>query len=125
MPEPTFRTYTPEEARQYALGRAGAYPSELYDKILTFHERNGGRFESLLDVACGPGKATKDIAPLFETVTGIDHSDSMIMAAREANISTRSGDAATFEVGNETLVGSQLEDASVDLITAAMSVSIQ
>ena len=66
-------------ARYYPAGRM-AYPGSVaraIDGELGLHE--AGR---LLDVGCGPGSLTLLLAPLFESVTGIDGSSEMIAMAR-------------------------------------------
>ena len=93
--DPTFGKYTHEQARQYALGRGTSYPAELYSAILNYNESTGGQMQKLLELGCGPGKATHDLAPFFDTAVGIDHKDF------------------------DALPG--VEPGSVDLITVAMA----
>ncbi len=81
----------------------------------------------VLDVGCGPGTATRSLAPHFQHALGTDPGQSMIDAARTVPSSTKSGEPITYEVSSaETLSGlSSLRTfskdglSSVDLITAA------
>ncbi len=98
-------------------------PPALYTEILSHHAGTGGSFGRLLDVGCGPGNATRDIAPNFADAVGTDGSVEMVNAARKAGGRTKEG-MIRFEAANaEDLDGIQgLEAQSVDLITAAMAV---
>ena len=49
--EETFTSFTADQAARYAVDRGFAYPSEVYDAILNFH--NGDR-HLLLDVGTRP-----------------------------------------------------------------------
>jgi SAM-dependent methyltransferase len=125
--DPTFRSFTPSQGANYAQYRRD-YHASLYQSILTYHtSTGGGQFSTLLDVGCGPGIATRSLAPLFNTAVGIDPSEGMISTAR----SLVGGGAATstsqqpirFEVSSAEDLGANLsppvEDGSVDLIVAA------
>lgn len=78
--------------------------------------------QKLLDLGCGPGKATHDLAPFFDAAVGIDHGKEMINVARSMNYMAEKS-PIHFEVATEkdfdTVSG--VEPGSVDLITAAMA----
>ena len=120
--DPTFGKYTNEQARQYALGRGTSYPAEIYSAILDYHESTGGQMQKMLDVGCGPGKATRDLAPFFDTAIGTDHSSEMINVARSMNYKSKNS-PIHFEVATEKDFDAVpgVEPGSVDLITAAMA----
>lgn len=66
-------------ARHYSTGRM-AYPAEVADALRAELGLDGtGR---LLDVGCGPGSLTLLLAPLFETVVGVDADPDMLAEAR-------------------------------------------
>lgn len=123
--DPTFRSYTQKEAEAYALGRGTAYSPLLYSEILTYHTNGDGVYQKLLDVGCGPGNATRDLAPSFCEVVGVDPSEAMIATARKKGYKSKNGKDVIFKVhGGEQLDSIQgLEPESVDVITSAMAVS--
>ncbi|HZC72834.1 MAG TPA: class I SAM-dependent methyltransferase [Jatrophihabitans sp.] len=69
-------------AQHYVRGRV-AYPPELADALVAALELDGsGR---LLDVGCGPGSLTLQLAASFERATGLDADAEMLAeAARQA-----------------------------------------
>lgn len=86
----------------------------------------------LLDVGCGPGTATRSVAPHFQHAIGADPGQSMIETAKSIPSQTKSGEPVTYEVcsAEELSSLSALKDFSgattgkdglecVDLITAA------
>lgn len=78
----------------------------------------------MLDLGCGPGNATRDIAAYFEDAIGCDAGEAMIGAAREIGGKTKSGRDIIWIVGSGEDF-SRLEEVgegSVDLITVAMAV---
>lgn len=97
---PTFRAYTPAQARAYAVGRGASsiYPPALYEIILDHHAKTSGTFSLLLDVGCGPGNATRDIAANFVDAVGVDGSVEMINTARVEGVNAGRGMAVRFEV---------------------------
>lgn len=66
----------PEVVALYGL-RAD-YPQEVFDRVAA---RTPGRGHAL-DLGCGPGKATRPLAALFEHVTAVDPSEAMLAAAQ-------------------------------------------
>lgn len=115
----TFRAYSSEQANEYAQ-RRGGYPPALIDQILQHHTSTGGQLGTLLDLGCGPGNSTRDLAIHFSRAIGLDPSSSMISAARSVGGSCKSGQPIEFRVG-EAEFCSDIPDGSVDLITAATS----
>ena len=120
--DPTFRSYTSDQAALYAASRL-SYPRSLYDHILNYHTSTGGSRELLLDVGCGTGNATKDIALFFENAIGVDPGAEMVNQARARAGSTGHGKPVLFHIaGAEDLAAVDgVKDGSVDLVTAAMS----
>jgi ubiquinone/menaquinone biosynthesis C-methylase UbiE len=121
--DPTFRSYTSDQAKLYASGRP-SYGSAVYDLILKHHSETGGQFNLLLDLGCGPGQVACDLAPTFERAYGVDAGAAMIERARQRGGNTKSGSAITFEVSPaETFSQVEgLEPESVDLLTVATAV---
>jgi SAM-dependent methyltransferase len=122
--DPTFRSYTCSQAKIYATHRL-SYPAALYDSVLKYHSETGGHFGLLLDVGCGPGNATRDVALSFEKAIGVDPGASMIEAARELDGKTKAGEGIRYEVcpAEEISKMEGLEEESVDLLISAMAVS--
>ncbi|KAJ3140362.1 hypothetical protein HK100_010259 [Physocladia obscura] len=120
--DPTFRTYTTSQAAAYAAGRGG-YTRTLYDEILDRHEASGGAFTSLLDVGCGTGSATRDLATRFTVARGVDPGESMIAIASQLGGTTATGALVEFSViAAEDIASTDgLGPESVDLVTAAMA----
>lgn len=122
--DPTFRSYSAEEAKKYATHRL-SYPEELYNKVIEHHKATGGQFNILFDVGCGPGNATRDVALFFDQAIGADPGDAMIDAAQGLGGKTKSGADIRYEVcaAEEISKIQGLEPESVDLLTSAMAVS--
>lgn len=122
--DPTFRSYSAEEAKYYGVER-GSYSPNIYELILKHHASTGGTFGLLLDCGCGPGNATRDIAQFFDQAIGTDPGQAMIKAAKDLGGKTKSGADIDFAVsGAEDLSQVEgLKPQSVDLLTAAMAVS--
>ncbi|KAK2681858.1 Methyltransferase type 11 [Fusarium oxysporum f. sp. vasinfectum] len=118
--EATFRNYTQAQGESYATGRPG-YSPELFEFILNHHTSTGGRLDTVLDVGCETGQATRDLAPFFKNAIGIDPSEGMITSARETIKS--SALSIRFDVSAAEALGIDLElpiaNDSVDLLTAA------
>ncbi|OTA98987.1 hypothetical protein M426DRAFT_27957 [Hypoxylon sp. CI-4A] len=118
--EATFRTYTQAQGASYAAGRPG-YSPELFKIIIAHHTSTGGQLGTVVDVGCGTGQATLDLASYFANTIGLDPSEGMIGTARAsasaANLPVR------FEVSAAEALGIDLQppiaDGSVDLLTAA------
>ncbi|TGO31258.1 hypothetical protein BPAE_0001g01560 [Botrytis paeoniae] len=121
--DPTFRNYTSQQAAKYAAHRL-SYPSKLYETVIRHHEKTGGQFNLVLDLGCGPGNATRDIAGYFEEAIGCDAGEAMIGAARELGGKTKSEKDIVWVVGSgEEFTGlEEVKEGTVDLITVAMAV---
>jgi SAM-dependent methyltransferase len=116
--ETTFRSFTPEQSANYAANRLDYYP-RLYNILLNHHQSTGGQLNTVLDVGCGPGTATRSLASVFNHTVGIDPSEGMITTARSlGGVTHTTNEPIRFEVC--TIEGvTSLEAGSVDLITAA------
>ena len=116
--EATFRSFTPEQSANYAANRLDYHP-RLYNILLSHHQSTGGQLNTVLDVGCGPGTATRSLASVFQHAVGIDPSEGMITTARSLGGVTRTNnEPIRFEVCTLESVTS-LAAGSVDLITAA------
>ncbi|TPX16141.1 uncharacterized protein E0L32_004136 [Thyridium curvatum] len=120
--EKTFSAYNAEQGKAYAAARRDYDPS-LYQLVVDRHRSTGGRFDSLVDVGCGPGLAARALAPHFASVVGLDPSDGMLATARALGGATATSQPIRYEVSTAEALGSELSppvpDGSVDLITAA------
>ncbi|KAI0157983.1 S-adenosyl-L-methionine-dependent methyltransferase [Hypoxylon sp. FL1284] len=118
--EQTFRAYTQTQGNNYAAWRPG-YSPELFKIIVEHHTSTGGKLDTVVDVGCGTGQATRDLAPYFTDAIGLDPSAGMISAARASAQSAAS--PIRFEVSAAEALGTDLSppiaDCSVDLLTAA------
>ncbi|MEA2458844.1 MAG: hypothetical protein QOC95_1816 [Thermoleophilaceae bacterium] len=75
--------------------------------------------ERWLEVACGPGIVSRELAPLVREVHGIDMTPAMVDLARREAAAAGIGNA-TFEVGDATAL--PLPDASVDGAVARFTI---
>ncbi|KAK5174555.1 uncharacterized protein LTR77_001636 [Saxophila tyrrhenica] len=111
----TFRGYTSAQVEEYAR-RRGGYPKSLIDEIIGLHGSTGSSFGSLLDLGCGPGSATRDLAPHFDLAFGLDPSDEMLRTARAIGGHAKLSPIQYMQGDAEECSG--VPDESVDLITA-------
>ncbi|KAM0154383.1 hypothetical protein ACHAQE_007244 [Botrytis cinerea] len=120
--DPTFRNYTSKQAATYAAHRL-SYPAKLYETVINHHEKTGGQFNRVLDLGCGPGNATRDIAGYFEEAIGCDAGEAMIGTAREMGGKTKSGKDIVWVIGSgEEFTGlEEVGEGTLDLITVAMA----
>lgn len=122
--EKTFKAFNAKQAQAY-LAR-GAYHDRLYDLILRAHDSMGGAFGKFVDVGCGPGNSTRELAKHFDRTWGSDPSEGMIETARQLSedveSETKSGGKIVWEVGRAEDVGAGGREGEVDMITAAMAV---
>jgi ubiquinone/menaquinone biosynthesis C-methylase UbiE len=114
----TFRSYSPGQVLEYAQ-RRGGYPQALIDEIITLHTQTGGSLDSILDLGCGPGNATRALAVHFNHATGMDPSAEMIAAAK--SVGGNSIKAPIRFMQGEAEICAGIPDSSMDLITAATS----
>lgn len=130
--DPTFRFYTPSQATTYAAQRTG-YAGPLLTHVLGLHTAAGGSLGTVLDVGTGTGQVVRDVAPLFESAFGVDPGVEMIAKADELGGRTKVEEGKEKEGGGKIvfLVAAaeeidqleEVEEGSVDLITAGMAVS--
>ncbi|KAJ5833107.1 hypothetical protein N7474_001418 [Penicillium riverlandense] len=119
--EATFRAYTSEQGAAYSEARPGYHPN-LYKRVIDHHVSTGGQLGTLIDVGCGPGTATRPLAPHFTHAFGLDPSQGMISTARQNGGTTSSGQPIQFECSTaEDLAAGQnlIPDGTADLIVAA------
>lgn len=122
----TFRNYTPSHAKAYAIGRSD-YPNALIKIIVDAHITTSGQLNALIDLGCGPGIATRQLAPYFQHATGVDPGEAMVQTARsiqsqlEPPVTTASGEQINFEIGAAETIHTlpSVAPGSIDLITAA------
>jgi trans-aconitate 3-methyltransferase len=117
VPEKTFTSFTKDQGSNYAENRTGYHPN-LYKIILDRHTSTGGQLTTLLDVGCGPGTATRALAPHFANAIGLDPSEGMINNARVLAGATSTSEPIRFEIAAAEDL-KPVEDSSVDLITAS------
>lgn len=121
--EQTFRSYSEEDAANYAKLRL-QYSDDLYQMITSYHtSTEDSKLGTVVDVGCGPGVASFQLAEYFETVIGVDPSEGMINTARSrlaASGGEKDAKNVRFELSTaEDIDPALIPDASVDVITAA------
>jgi len=116
--ESTFRSFTHNQGASYAQYRRDYHPS-LYQTILDHHGSTGGQFDAILDVGCGPGTATRNLAPHFKHAVGVDASEGMIATARSLSNNIHFEVSTVEELGENPALPSIIPAGSVDLITSA------
>ncbi|KAF8856563.1 S-adenosyl-L-methionine-dependent methyltransferase [Acephala macrosclerotiorum] len=120
--EKTFTSFNKSQGANYAQNRRGYHPN-LYKSIIDHHTSTGGQQTSVLDVGCGPGIATRALAPQFKHAIGLDPSEGMIVNARSLGGVTSTSESIRFEISTAEDLGSHLsppiENSSIDMITAA------
>jgi len=120
--DPTFRHYSTDQAAKYAQNRDG-HPQLLYDTIIKYHTETGGQLDTVLDLGCGPGNATRDLARYFDHAYGADAGAEMIGQAQNLGGKTRAGNDIEYRVAAAEDVGEAqgIKSGSVDMITVAMA----
>lgn len=93
------------------------YPSSLFDYIKAYREKSssGKPTKLTVDLACGTGQATQDLAKFSKRVVGIDHSEVMVNEARKFLPDSK----FEFKVGTDADLNRILEPKSVDLLAVA------
>jgi len=96
--------------RKAAVTETNPWSAEGYDHHARFvSELAGGVFdwlapkpgERILDLGCGDGALTERLVAAGASVLGIDHSPSMLDAARERGLDVRTGDARQLDFDTE------------------------
>ncbi|EJT98765.1 S-adenosyl-L-methionine-dependent methyltransferase [Dacryopinax primogenitus] len=106
-------------AEQYQSYRP-SYPDELYDTIYKYHEAGGAQWNLCVDLGCGTGQSARTTASRLASVIGVDPSEAMIESARKVPQGHAKGGSMKYVVAPSEKL-EFLEDASVDMITAATS----
>ncbi|KAJ5309685.1 CoA-transferase family III [Penicillium atrosanguineum] len=128
LSDPTFSNYDQQQAQQYAESRL-SYPERLYNTIIDYHIKSRGQSNILVDVGCGPGNATRDMATWFDHAVGLDPSVEMINTAMKYGSYTKSGQELRYAVytadqlshGVQEVLPIVKELGGVDLLAAAMA----
>ena len=118
--EQTFRGYTVDQAKEYATSRRG-YPPRLVEEVIKAHTDTGGALGTVLDLGCGPGNSTRDLAVHFDHAIGLDPGASMVSAATQLGGDARNGPINFVQGEAEVCEG--IPDQSVDLVSAANQVT--
>ncbi|KAI8179226.1 hypothetical protein K4K51_003805 [Colletotrichum sp. SAR 10_75] len=101
-------------AAGYAAFRP-SYPASLYKTILGYHNAKSSN-GTALDLGCGHGLISRELAPHFSKVIAIDPSANMVKQASESTTDAK----ITFrQASSEDL--SFVEDQSVDLVVAGQA----
>ncbi|CRG87841.1 Putative methyltransferase DDB_G0268948 [Talaromyces islandicus] len=119
----TFRNLHVNQAVNYAATRKG-YPPALIKYIVDHHCATGGETKLLLDVGCGPGNSTQDLAPYFDQVFGADPGEGMINAAKELGGVSGAGDQIKYQICSAEELD-RLEEpkrGSVDMINVTAAI---
>lgn len=131
--EQVFRRFSDEEAANYAQLR-NSYSDNLYRLVTSYYTNNtsvpapsttpAGKIKAtVVDVGCGPGIATFQLADYFDKVIGLDPGQAMINTARArlaAEKEKGSAENIRFELSTaEDIDPALIPDESVDVITAA------
>ncbi|KAK8058876.1 methyltransferase tdiE [Apiospora phragmitis] len=97
MADLTFRNYTSQQAASYATHRGG-YEPDIYHEVLAYHTSQGGDLDTVFDVGCGTGGATRQLAVYFARAAGCDPGREMIAKAIELGPGTEGKAAHWFEI---------------------------
>lgn len=116
--ETTFKNYDSNDAAKYAAYRT-PYPPSFIQKVIDKHTSSGGQLTRVLDIGCGPGIATRQVAAYFQHVVGVDAGESMIMTARKIPCLSLTEEQATFEICGAEEIDKMVDHGNIDLITVA------
>jgi len=92
---------------------------EIGTLIETIHQIKSENINKILDIGCGDGRSTLDIATQFPDChfTGIDFSESMIKIANKyLELKNRLKDRVNFIVGDITKLHEEIHDTKFDII---------
>ena len=109
--------YDMEDISQHYAKYRPTCPPELYEKIFSYIDEGSeanGRRGLAVDIGCGCGHSTLALAKHFETVIGIDNSETQLKEAKAA--SAEFGNVF-YKLGSAESVSSLVTKDSVDLIT--------
>jgi len=118
-----FKGFSVAQAAEYAQLR-GSYPKELYEFIAKHHASTGGKTGLVMDVGCGPGNVTRDVARHFDEAIGVDHGEDMVKAATKIGGETAAGNPIRYYASSAEDFD-KLEDVPaghVDMITVGTAV---
>lgn len=89
--------------------------------VLAAARRHGFRAGTVLDLGCGTGNATSELAALGLEVEGLDASEEMLAVARAKlpDVPFHSGDFETFDLGRRFALVVSLFDSLNNLLTDA------
>lgn len=91
------------------------YPPQLLERIIAYCKEAKNEFQTCLDLGCGSGQSTFPLTRYFQTVIGVDPSQTQINEAlKEAQ------NGPSFRVGSAEDLSFQAAN-SVDLITVAQA----
>lgn len=113
-----------------AISRASSYPTPLYHQLLSSIVLPTDSRTVLVDVGCGTGQVTKDLAHLFDDAMGVDPSAAMIgeagKQAQELGSKTKNGGDLRFEVAGaeEFDQADGIKEGTVDVVVSGMAVSL-
>lgn len=107
-------------AASYASFRP-TYPKSLFEFIYAYHAQSGrAGWEKVVDLGCGTGQATLEVADQFKEAVGCDPSQGMIENARLSAQQSNLARKPSFVVSPAEKL-EFLEDGSVDLAMAAQA----
>jgi SAM-dependent methyltransferase len=101
-------------AVSYAAFRP-SYPPQVFKTVLSYHR---GPSSLLLDLGCGHGLISRELAPSFTKVIGTDPSPSMVAQAKSSTPSSLSN-VSFREASAEDL--HFIEDGSLDMVVAGQA----
>jgi trans-aconitate 3-methyltransferase len=98
------------------------YPLQLYDLVFNYHNNHAEtQWNIAIDLGCGTGQVTRELAPRFERVIAVDPSTKMLEQAREA-LGKEFKNVEFVQATAETLLEKAPElEEQVDMITGAQA----
>jgi len=109
----TFDTNRYDQARP-------SYPEEFYQCLIKYHQIDGNQLDTAIDIGCGTGIVTFQLAKYFTNVIGTDPSSTMIEQCNKF-VSTRQADPnrIKFMIGSAEQFPPTIKENSCDMITGA------